>query len=327
MSELMARRGSPPAVDLDFEGGGDEARHWLDTAYGTTLRLTGRMGAVSHHRRDHGGVAFDQLRIDSPVDFDSDAMPFLVVVDVLHGAIEYSRGDVTDRRHDGGTVLAAGWDMPFAGRGEGYEVRNTTITAEVLTAAVEDVVPDYPWEHISFTSFVPRTPEAGARWRATVDQMSASFPGLDAPLAHGEASRLLGHTLLQTFPNNVLDGTPGRELQRDARDATPSAVLRAQRFIESCPDQDLSLAVIARACRVTPRALQYAFRRHLGCTPMAYVRRVRLDLVRQSLRDGSALTVSDGAARFGFYNPGRFATEYRHVFEENPSETLHRAGG
>ena len=73
---------------------------------------------------------------------------------------------------------------------------------------------------------------------------------------------------------------------------------------------------------MTPRALQYAFRKDLGCTPQDYLRRVRLDLARQSLRDGSAQSVGDAAARFGFFNPGRFASDYRQVFDENPGQTL-----
>ncbi|WP_210649904.1 AraC family transcriptional regulator [Nocardioides sp. SYSU D00065] len=322
MPQTRARRGSPDA--FDFEGVGDAARDWLDAAYGTPLRLSGRMGTVRHSRADHGDVAIDHLRFDAPVGFDSDAMPFLVVVDVLSGSIEYERAGVTDRGHDGATVLAAGWDMPFAGRGDGYAVRNTSITAQVVMAAVADVAPDHPWEHISFDSYVPRSPAAGARWRATVDQLGASFPGAEAPLARSAASRLLGHTLLDTFPNNVLRDQRPAEWRRDSRDASPSTVRRAQRIIEARAHEDLTLAALARECRVSPRALQYAFRRHLACTPMAYLRRVRLDLVRQALRDGSSPSVSDAAARFGFFNPGRLAAEYRRVFDENPGQTLSR---
>ncbi|WP_165355050.1 helix-turn-helix domain-containing protein [Nocardioides oleivorans] len=313
-------------ITFDFEGEGEEARHWLDTAYGTMLRLTGRMGTVQHHRADHRGIAFDHLKIDARFAFDSDPMPGLVVVDMIDGDLEYTRGGVTDRCRDGDTVLTSGWDMPFSGRsGDSYEVRATTFTAETITAAVEDVAPDYPWQHIAFTSYVPRSPAAGARWRATVDELVTWFPEVDSPVAHAEATRLLGHTLLRTFPNNVLGADDRLEDDRDLRDATPSTIRRAVDVIEARAHDDLSLAELARACRVSPRTLQYAFRRHLGCTPLAYLRRVRLDLARQSLRDGTAASVSDVAARFGFYNPGRFAADYRRVFHENPRQTLTRA--
>jgi len=318
-----APRGAPDA--FDFEGRGDAARDWLDTAYGTTLRLRGRLGTVRHHRDDHGAIAFDRLMIDARFAFDSDPMPVLVVVDLLRGTSEYTRDGVTDRIHDGDTVLMSGWDMPFSGSSDFLDVRGTTITAEVLTSAVEDLVPDYPWQHVTFTSYVPHTAEAGARWRATVDQLSAGYPGDGAPLAQSAATRLLGHTLLHTFPNNVVGDPSAPPRGVDSSDATTATVRRAASFIEDHAHEDVSVAQLARACGVTPRALQYAFRRHLGCTPVAYLRRVRLDLVRQALRDGSALTVSDAAARYGFFNPGRFAAGYREVFHENPSDTLDRS--
>jgi AraC-like DNA-binding protein len=309
---------------FDFEGAGDEARHWLGALFGTTLRLNGSFGAVQHHREDHGSVAFDHIRIDATFAFDSDPMPALVVVDMLDGVTEYTRDKVTDRVHDGDSVLVSGWGMPFAVRGEHQEIRATTVTSEALAAAVADLAPDHVGK-VTFSSYVPHSPAAGARWRATVDQLSSSFPDDGSPLARLEAARMLGHALLQTFPNDVVLGAGRLELDRDQRDATPSTVRRAVAIIEAHAHEDLSVADLARRCEVTPRALQYAFRRHLGCTPLAYLRRVRLDLVRQALRDGSFLTVTDAAASYGFFNAGRFAAEYRQVFAENPRQTLSRS--
>lgn len=323
MQHSRARRALPEVVD--FEGEGDEARGWLDSAYGTTLRLSGPMGRVSHHRLDHGSVAFDHVKIDTGFAFDADPMPVLVVVDLLDGRSEYTRDHVTDRLRAGETVLTSGWGMPYAGSSDGFEIRATTFTADAVSTAVAEVAPDYPWQRITFTSYVPRSAAAGALWRATVDQLRVGFPGEDAPVARGEALRLLGHTLLHTFPNNVVDSASNLELDRDSRDATPSTVRRAVGVVEARATEDLSLADLAAACGVTPRALQYAFRRHLGCTPMAYLRRVRLDLARQALSDGESPTVGEVAARFGFFNPGRFASEYRQVFHENPGQTLQRS--
>jgi AraC-like DNA-binding protein len=318
-----SRRAAPPA--FDFEGHGDEARDFLDTAYGTTLRLTGLMGTVRHHRADHGTFAFDHLTIDADFTFDAEPMPSLVVVDVLWGDLEYTRDRSTDSTHDGDSVLVAGWDMPFHGRSQGYRIRTTSLTAAALTAAVEDVDPDYPWQHITFSSYVPLSRAAGARWRATVDQLSASHFGPDTTMEREEASRLLGYTLLQTFPNNVVSEARRTVVGRQSRETPPSLVRTAVEVIEAHAARDLGLAELAQECGVTSRTLQYAFRQHLGCTPSDYLRRVRLDLVRQALRDGSARTVSDAAARFGFFNPGRLASDYRQVFEENPGETLQRS--
>jgi AraC-like DNA-binding protein len=317
-----SRRGSPAV--FDYEGTGDEARHYLETAYGTTLRLTSRLGTVRHHRADHGSFAVDHVKIDAELDFDAEPMPALVVVDMIRGDLEHTRDHLTDHSIDGDSVLAAGWNMPFRGHSEGHEIRTTTLTAEALTAAVAEVDPDYPWQHISFTSYVPRSPAAGARWRATVDQLGPARPGQESATEREDAARLLGHTLLQTFPNNVV-AEASRQMRAESRNATPSLVREAVRIIEAQGSADLGLPELAQACGVTSRTLQYAFRQHLGCTPSDYLRRVRLDLVRQALRDGSSLTVGEAATRFGFFNPGRFAADYRQVFEENPRQTLHRS--
>lgn len=321
MPDQRTRGGSPGG--FDFEGDGDEAREWLDTAYDTALRLRGPMGTVHHQRRERAGVSFDRLRIDAPVRFDADAMPVLVVVDVLGGEVEYTRRSVTDRAREGDTVLAAGWGMPFTGGGQGYDVRNTSISVTVLNDAIADIDPDKTSADLAFSSFVPRSAAAGAQWRAVVDRLGDRPDGQGDPVAGSEAARLLAHTLLHTFENNVVGD--GSLLARDVHDATQSTVRRAQRLIEDRADTDLSLSDIAEACHVSPRSLQYAFRRHLGCTPHAYLRQVRLDLVHQGLRDGAEHSVGDVAARFGFFNPGRLAIEYRAVFGENPGQTLLRS--
>ena len=322
MPHSRSRRGSPDV--FGYEGTGDEAREYLDTAYGTTFRLTGRLGTVRHHRVDHGSFAVDHIKIDTELAFDAEPMPVLVVVDIIRGDLEYTRDHLTDRTHDGDSVLAAGWDMPFHGRTEGYEIRTTSLTAEALRAAVAEVDPEYPWQHVSFTSYVPRSPAAGARWRATVDQLASARPEHESATERDEAACLLGHTLLQTFPNNVV-AEAGRVMRMESRSATRSLVREAVRIIEAHPTAHIAPAELAQECGVTSRTLQYAFRQHLGCTPSDYLRRVRLDLVRQALRDGSSLTVGDAAARFGFFNPGRFASDYRQVFDENPRQTLHRS--
>lgn len=325
MPHERARRGSPDV--FSFEGSGDDARLWLDTVYGTNLRLTGPLGGVQHERTDHGPVVFDAIRIDASYTFDSDPMPMLVVVDVLSGSIEYVRDGVADRARDGDSVLVAGWDMDFAGAAELPELRTTSLSADGFLAAVREADPEHPGTHIIFTSYTPHSPAAGARWRATVDQVSSMLPPDATDEQEDAAARLLGHTLLHTFPNNVVvRAAVAGAVDAAAHDAddSHSTVRRAARIIEAHASEELSPGDLARECNVTPRALQYAFRKHLGCTPQDYLRRVRLDLVRRSLRDGTSPSVSDAAAAHGFFNPGRFAADYRQVFDENPGQTLHR---
>ena len=317
-----SRRGAPEV--FEFEGEGDDARRWLDAVYGTSLRLSGRLGVVRHHREDHGCIAFDHIRIDAVFSFDSDPMPALLVVDVFGGVTEYTRDGITDRIVDGDTAMVAGWDMPFTGQADHQDIRVTTVTGEALMTVVESLAPGLTWQDISFTSYVPHSPAAGARWRAMVDQLSAMLPADATKEQSDAAARLLGHTLLQTFPNNVVAGEED-EADRDRANDSTATLRRATRIIEQHVTEELSPADLADLCGVTLRTLQYAFRKHLDCTPQDYLRRVRLDLAHRSMRHGTAASVSDAAAAFGFFNPGRFASYYRQVFDENPAQTLDRS--
>jgi transcriptional regulator GlxA family with amidase domain len=77
------------------------------------------------------------------------------------------------------------------------------------------------------------------------------------------------------------------------------------------------------------RALHATFREELGVSPMAHLRRIRLDRVRTELLRCAEpdARISDIAMRWGFFHPSRFARQYRQRFGELPSDTLRRRAG
>jgi transcriptional regulator GlxA family with amidase domain len=87
-----------------------------------------------------------------------------------------------------------------------------------------------------------------------------------------------------------------------------------------------TVADIAAAAFVTMRAVQLAFRKHIGTTPTGYLRRVRLDHARRDLVSGDPAreTVTAVAYRWGFPSPSRFAAYYREAYGVLLSHTLSR---
>jgi transcriptional regulator GlxA family with amidase domain len=104
----------------------------------------------------------------------------------------------------------------------------------------------------------------------------------------------------------------------------PPALRRVVAFIHENADHDIGLADIAAAAQLTPRSVQYLFRRHLSVTPLEYLRRVRLDRAHRDLlaADPSVDTVNAIAGRWGFAHAGRFSVAYREMFGTPPSATL-----
>ncbi|GFG64927.1 hypothetical protein MKUB_24170 [Mycobacterium kubicae] len=116
-----------------------------------------------------------------------------------------------------------------------------------------------------------------------------------------------------------------RELTSIDRCAAESALLRrAIAFIEANIGRDIALTDVAAAVFITPRALQYTFRRHLNTSPMEYVRKVRIDQAHRQLlaADPATTTVQTVATQWGFAHTGRFSALYRRTYGRNPSDTL-----
>jgi transcriptional regulator GlxA family with amidase domain len=95
-------------------------------------------------------------------------------------------------------------------------------------------------------------------------------------------------------------------------------------YIDANAANDIALADIAEAVHVTPRAVQYMFRRHLETTPLQYLRRLRLHHAHQELLAADHLhaTVTEIAAKWGFAHTGRFAVLYRQTYGQSPHTTL-----
>jgi AraC-like DNA-binding protein len=104
----------------------------------------------------------------------------------------------------------------------------------------------------------------------------------------------------------------------------PRTVKRALDAIHAEPWRPYTIAELADVAGVGVRVLQDAFRKHVGLSPLAYLRRVRLDEVHAELSraDPWQVSVSEVAYRWGFTHLGRFAGAYRARYGVSPSRTL-----
>jgi transcriptional regulator GlxA family with amidase domain len=107
--------------------------------------------------------------------------------------------------------------------------------------------------------------------------------------------------------------------------SVPGVVRRAERFIIDNASASITVSDVADHLGTSLRPLQAGFRQWRETTPTAFLRRVRLQLVRDDLlRSGTEAKITAVAQRHGFCHLGRFSAEYRATFGEDPSMTLRR---
>ena len=99
---------------------------------------------------------------------------------------------------------------------------------------------------------------------------------------------------------------------------------RFRRAVEENPDQALYIPELCQAIGVSDRTLRICCQEHLGMSPERYLLLRRMHLARRAMRESAptGTTVTEVATRYGFWQFGRFAGEYRSLFGELPSTTL-----
>lgn len=178
---------------------------------------------------------------------------------------------------------------------------------------------------IRLTGSSPVSDAANQQLRAAMDYVrgavAANADMAANPLIAGTAQRHLAACILAAYPNTAQTESSSV----DRHDSAEPLLRKAISFIEDNAHRDISLRDIAEAVHVTPRAVQYMFRKHRDRTPMQYLRELRLHYAHLDLVAGNPSTISvrTAATRWGFAHMGRFAANYRQIYGQPPQTTLH----
>ena len=109
--------------------------------------------------------------------------------------------------------------------------------------------------------------------------------------------------------------------------ATRSRVMRqVDAYLLASSGESLYLADLCAVAGVGERTLRYIFQERYRMSPVQYLKLRLMHQVRRALRraDPDLNTVQSVANRCGIWHLGRFASEYRALFNESPLETLRK---
>ncbi len=154
------------------------------------------------------------------------------------------------------------------------------------------------------------------------DKLSFGMMPLDGRAT--ESARGLSNSILQAF-QEAGDQSKRREPSLKVRS---QALERALAVIHDRAHEPVGMEELYEASEASGRTLRYAFEERFGMSPKAYLQAHRLNQVKRELSGGDlvkGIQVSDVANAWGFWHMGQFASDYRRMFRELPSDTLKRS--
>jgi transcriptional regulator GlxA family with amidase domain len=106
----------------------------------------------------------------------------------------------------------------------------------------------------------------------------------------------------------------------------PQNIRRCEEFIALRAAEPITISDLIRISGASERMLFHEFRTHLDTSPMAYLKKIRLERAHADLEEAhpSQRSVAEIATEWGFTHRGSFAKDYRARFRRNPSDTLRR---
>lgn len=149
-------------------------------------------------------------------------------------------------------------------------------------------------------------------------------------LARSNPTSIIENSVLETIMQELvyylsliaaeLEAIPGKT----TCSARQAGMRRALEYLRHNRATRLSVSKLLEVAEISERSLQYAFREAFDMTPQAFMKRRRLHFARQQLLAAcpSETSVSKVATGPGFYELGRFASDYRQNFGQLPAETL-----
>ncbi|MGX5653603.1 AraC family transcriptional regulator [Geodermatophilus nigrescens] len=270
-----------------------------------------------------GDLGADRLRFSASTRCTVPPLDTFMVASPVGGASRYvvGRQQVNMRP---GVLFRCPTGMPFSNDWHDVDMSTLRLPVAVIERVAEERL-GVPATDLRFDGLEPVSEPMRRTWlglmRFVHQQINDPASGVIHTLVAAQLTELIAATALATFPNTTMTTA----YLPETGGVAPAVVRRAVAFADGHASLPITVTDIARAAGVRPRALQLAFARHLGLSPMSYVRRVRLESAHRELRTADPTTgdtVAAIAARWGFARPDRFAAAYRAAYGVPPSHTL-----
>jgi len=209
---------------------------------------------------------------------------------------------------------------------EGFDIVAVSVPVGMLARHGHDVEHEQIGSALRATPVIDGPHRGVGRLRSFLLEVLDTLTRNPALLQHAAVQTCLQYALVSRMMQ-VAAWPTGQGRAVPSPTARHAIVARAQEYMREHVEQPLTVEDLCRVLGVSRRTLQYSFQEVLQINPVGYLRAMRLNGARRMLRcaDPERATVQDIAARWGFWHLSHFASDYRRMFGERPSETLRHA--
>ncbi|WP_433738559.1 helix-turn-helix domain-containing protein [Pseudomonas putida] len=328
----MSRHSDPQCRDIRVDSDDLEAaRRWMSGICGPHRLVTTTPERIRFHHTANtfksmattlGTLSYGTdvtIDIEDPEHFSSYSLSL-----PLSGEQELSKdGSVVRSDRDQGVIISPNENQLLAISGDCRKVQ-VVITRLAMSESLEGLLQRPLDAPLRFEPVMDAVDGASASWwrmaRYFIAELERSNELYEQVAFTRDIESSLIKGLILAQPNNYSE-----ELRDVLGVKLPHYLIRARQYIHDNARETLHLEDIEAAAGVSRFKLFEAFRKYFALSPMAYLKKHRLNAVRQEiLEQRSARNISAIALGWGFTHLGRFSVEYRKLFDESPSMTLQR---
>lgn len=210
---------------------------------------------------------------------------------------------------------------------EGFDIVALAIPEATLIEAMQPGCPE------DFQKLFPKSPAVMVAAPGQLDELRNCLLSIFDPVCF--EPELLAYPQVQKAMSSAIIGHLAEVLGSASQAPMPSrsfkgrchVVKEATEYALTHTTEPITIADLCLMLNISRRMLNYCFMDVLGTNPVHYLRSLRLNGVRRELRqpDNTPGSIRDTACKWGFWHLPRFASEYRSLFGELPSETARNA--
>ena len=307
-------------------GDPEEMRHALFSVYGASgfeiPDPDGFEGVANYLRLTNVGLGFCSYGAKTIVDFpECDFARLLIALKGRATTLLNGRAIAVNAQHS--CIVPPGQPIRVVFE-PGYEQLLLRIDTAALEKALLTLLGAKPRGALIFDPFAPAMEPSSRLLRELTmflaNQLDAAAAVQMPNAVLMELEQALTTAFLSAHRHNFSEF-----LAAPAKEPAPRVVRVAEEYIEASWNRAITIEELASQTNTSIRSLYAAFRKSRGYTPMEFAKTVRLQRARKMLLEANQRTsVSEIAFKCGFGNLGHFASDFRKMFGELPSEMLAR---